>query len=899
VGDNGTQAKVTGPAPILFVSVGPCAEAALRALSETAQDMASPVQGPFGLLALDVASGEMLASHWTWLSDFEIPGSSEVCGLSREVTGSDEQLLVAVSSVVRQLRSSEPVADPASPGRVRMTSYIVIDLSIDDAVPSGLRLMQILRRADQGHDMVVLGLTARTATSGAGPGDLWFERWKQLLTLLQNEPLAEKVYVLDGRNTSGTWLDRREQLQHLAAEFLLHHGVTCRRTLRQTERRRISPKENILNICGSFGVREITTDLAEVTGRIARRLAYEDLADLYQQPLARDRRRQIKDGAQALVEEIEQIYDRAETRERSSADKATTPAGECALRNQDVAQAIEKTLDRVCARDPLVSLCYLLKCLHPRLRCLLTRNRLAQRERTRAAVVSTLRRQDKQTYEPMRVWLARFNTKWTDRFTPAEGSASGGAVSRPPSKAGYGVGLVLFVLGLFSIAGGLFLQERVFALGGGLLALAATVLMVQPTGWDHCTRTRLPEGREVDGIVPAVSYRRRASLLVRGAALALAAVGVASLTWSLWPGPWSSTMASGVGVSAFAALVGLSLLLSSPVAIRPDQVKQREAPGHCGPPLWGWRALGLLCLAGGWVALCLLAAAPARVDTPLQWGCHLGGLICLLAAAVIGLHPRVGSVRLVEHVPSVPEPLTGGISGPGGDADSVREVAAMTQWIGGLNLEPEQCLLRGKAAEKPRNRDVLFDLMATDWDQQLAQAFRKTLKSRSNQSLRDLAFETKAWASCVVGYLQKPTAPSDDLAVLFASQVVRAWMDSLTLKELVGDLQVDLARFDQLVARVTAANWPAPRVEPDMGTSVVAMDKAVWDALAPLIEAEGSTAVIPLDAKTSGDGISILRFVQGLRQGWRGFPALPGQDSTSDRTEPAHAGQAEHHEEPT
>jgi hypothetical protein len=306
--------------------------------------------------------------------------------------------------------------------------------------------------------------------------------------------------------------------------------------------------------------------------------------------------------------------------------------------------------------------------------------------------------------------------------------------------------------------------------------------------------------------------------------------------------------------------------------------------------------VGVLCLAGGWVVLCHFAPVPARVDTPLQWGCHVGGLVCLLAAAVVGLHPRVGSVRLVEHVPSVPEPLTGGISGPAGDADSIREVAAMTQWIGGLNLEPEQCLLRGKAAEKPWNRDVLFDLMATDWDLQLAQAFRKTLKTRSNQSLRDLAFEPKAWASCVVGYLRNPTAPSADLAVLFASQVVRAWVDSLTLKELVSHLEVDFSRFDRVVARVTSANWPAPRVEPDTGTSVVAMDKAVWDALAPLIEAKGNTAVIPLDAKTSGDGISILRFVQGLRQGWRGFPALPGQGGTVDPTESAHAGEVEHHQ---
>jgi len=247
----------------------------------------------------------------------------------------------------------------------------------------------------------------------------------------------------------------------------------------------------------------------------------------------------------------------------------------------------------------------------------------------------------------------------------------------------------------------------------------------------------------------------------------------------------------------------------------------------------------------------------------------------------------------------VPEPFQGGISGPTGSTESIREIAAMTKWIGGLNLEPEQCLLRGKAIETPRKRDVLFDLLATDWDRQLAKAFREALASRSNPSLHDLAFEPKAWASCVAGHLKNPSALSSDLAVLFASQVVRAWIDSQTLKELVSHLEVDFSRFGQAVTRVASANWPAPRVEPDMGASVVAMDKAVWDALAPLIEAEGRTAVIPLDANTSGDGISILRFVQGLRQGWRGFPALPGQDVTPGRTEPIQVGETDAHYEAT
>lgn len=885
LGDKGTQAKVTGPTPILFVSLGPCAENALRALSEMAKGMESPVQGPFGLLSVDPLGGEILASHWTWLSDFEIPASAQACGLSREGADSEEPLPAIVSSLVRQLRSTEPVADPASPGRVRLSSYVVIDLSVDEAVACGLRLMQVLRRADQGHDMVVLGLTARTATSGSEPEDAWFGRWKQLLALLQNEPLAQKLYLLDGRNAIGTWLDRPEQLHHLGAEFLFHHGLACRGALRQTERRRVSPKENILNICGSFGVRRITTDLVEVTERVAQRLAHEDLADLYQQPLSKDNRWHIEQGAQALVDEIQQIYDRTRRTDRSTSGRTTAASGECVLKNEDVAKAIGKTVNHVCAHDPLVSLCYLLKCLHPKLRRLLTRYRLVEREKTRALVAQTLHRQEEQTYAPMRVWLARPDTKWVDRFTPTEGPASRVVVSRPPSKISYRAGLLFFVMGLAGIASGLFFQERAFVLGGGLLALAATVLMVLPTGWTEQTRAKVPEGREATATVPSVSYRRRVSFPARCAAVMLAVTGVAAIVWSLWPGGWSSAMMLSAGLSALAAVVGLGILLSSPVQIRRDQVKEREAPGHLCPPAWNWWVAGLLCLAGAWGILSLCASAPERVDTSIQWGSHLGGIVCLLAAVVLGRRPRAGSVRLMDRVPSVPEPLAGGITGPGADHDSIREVGAITQWIGRLTLEPDECLLRGGAAETSRNHEVLFDLLATDWDRQLAKAFRKALKTRSHQSLHDLGFEPKAWASCVVGQLENPGTPGSDLAVVFASQVVRAWMDSLTPKELISCLDMDANRFSHLVARIVSANWPATRVEPDMSVGVVAMDKILWEALAPSIQAEGACAVIPIGENGSGDGISVLRFVQGLSQGWRGFPALPGQQGASSQAD--------------
>ena len=74
----------------------------------------------------------------------------------------------------------------------------------------------------------------------------------------------------------------------------------------------------------------------------------------------------------------------------------------------------------------------------------------------------------------------------------------------------------------------------------------------------------------------------------------------------------------------------------------------------------------------------------------------------------------------------------------------------MVQWIDRLTLDPRQALLRQGMSDATPGREVLFDLLAADWDRQLAEAFRQTLRSRIGQSLRDLALDPKAWAQCVV-----------------------------------------------------------------------------------------------------------------------------------------------------
>lgn len=875
--ENDNPTKGIGPTPVLFVAVGHRAERTISEFSRMAQTLTVPVQGPFGLLSVDSAARHLTMSHWTWLSDFDVPISEQ------ESDTSDEALSKAIASLTRILQSKEPVADPSRPVRVRTSSYVLIDLSQAQSVDRALHIMPFLRKADPAHDMAVVALTGRTAQSDSELDDVWFEAWSRLTARLQDDLLAQKVYLLDGRTAAGTWFERPEQMDRFCAEFLLQHGITCRGPLRQNERRRSRPQENVLNVCGSFGLRAIRLDKPEVIARTAQRLVHEDLAGLYEEVLSEDRRQHLDEEARTLIERIESIY---EEHWQSRADNDSTSAAasyEMTVRNDAVCDVIGEAVTRACSRAPLASLCHLLKCLEPRLRRLLTRQKLIERQRVRGLAAEALRRRDEQTYQPMRNWLESTEAVWTDRFTPTVETRPQVAVSRPAAKVAWRFGFLFLIVGLLSLAAALFFQERVFALGGVLLSLAAAVLATQPTGWTEHIRTVVPEGHPMDRSVPIVRYRKRPGPWMRGLAVALASVGIVAVAWSLWPDLRTATMALRVAGAALLGVIGVSIILTGPVQVRADQPRRQEAPDHVCPPFWTWRAFGLLCLALGWLILCLRTPGPFETDASLRWICHATGLLFLGMAAILGLKPRVGRVRLIERIPKVPEPLTGGITVAAADSELIREVTAMIQWIDGLTLDPRQGLLRHGMPDATQGREVLFDFIATDWDRQLAQAFRNTLRRRMGQSLRDLALEPRAWAQCIVRHLQDPQTRTSDLGVLFTLEVVKVWVDSLGLADLAACLDPNGEKTAHLLCRSVSPNWPATRIEPDVTSCVVAAGSELWEALATLPWTDGAPVLVRSDWDVRTDTALILQVVQGLTQGWRGYPALPSQARQWDR----------------
>jgi hypothetical protein len=327
-------------------------------------------------------------------------------------------------------------------------------------------------------------------------------------------------------------------------------------------------------------------------------------------------------------------------------------------------------------------------------------------------------------------------------------------------------------------------------------------------------------------------------------------------------------------------------------------------------------------------------------DTIARQLAQLIGSVLIVVGAGLALFPRVGRTVLVDHVAKMPQPLAGGIARPVRERELPRGVAALAAWVNRLVLEPDQCLERFAATDTRQGREgspnamhrvwesgTLFDFVATDWEGQLAQAFRQAVKTRSGKSLKTLALQPVLWAEGITRQLQDPQEggwvsngdplrlgsgsqsrtmaigdpPRCELTSVFALQIVRAWIESHTLAELLSFLNIDLARFGSLVGRLACVHWPTPRVDPDISAGVIAVGKPLWDAMAPLVNKEGKKAgnedgrnippsclrtflssssgasLVLLDWDSRDNRIVVLRAVQGLTQGWRGFPGMPGQ----------------------
>lgn len=869
--------------PVLLVGVGRGAIQTLAELARRAQEVSGTLVGSFGALIIDYSRRQLFLSSCRRLSELEVPRLSDSSHKGRWVDyAGDETVLSSVSSVMRNLRLSHGETTLRPPHRVRICSYLVMDLSDNAVILPTVELVRSLRKVDPSLDITGLALTGRTAESERHPRPLWFDTWNQLLGHLQNEPLLQRLYLIDGCDARNTWLRTSREMQRLGAEFVLHHGFSpCRSYMRNKEKSSTSVKESFLNFCGSFAYRRLYVDRQAITQRVAFRLADDLLVGLREGELDGEWKATVDKKAENLASEIVNICATPNQVDENAIPELSADARGQGSAQYQVNEAVRRMVTQICVRQPVLSFRRFVRSLRDALNRVSIQGLLRERWGTRRRAAAILREQEKETFGPIRQWLAVRGVKWVNQYEPVLQDAPTVLVSRPASTKLYGLGIIVLALGLAGIAAALAWQGRSFAITAGFLVLFGNTVMLLPTGWRTHVRTLVPADDQASLSLPLTAYRRQGPNWSCPAAMLLSVLGLISIVLSLWLPNWLSvpTVKPLVwgAISAVLAGAGFVLLRAGTKTSGSATTEQEEMPGLVGPVRWARYGPGLAFLATAWIILCLQPLTLAHAQRAQQWYGLLTGSAMLIAGVALARWPWVGRAQLSYQLPARPLPL----KLP--DSELVRESGLNPQihricyWCEGFLTD--RCAEGSGCMGSNQQRDgcTALDVLLRDWDKRLATEFSVTLQSQTGSSLTELAEKPEAWAECLVAELTEQSAEWTDETRLFALHGVRTWAEKQGLQDLISCLSPDPELVGSLITGAASPQWPMTRAKPDVDVSILAVGRELWPLAAPLAESQSPYHVVPLDWQDDPCAIVIIHMVQGLAEGWRGFPGMPGQ----------------------
>ena len=459
---DGTRVAVTPSRPVLFASVGDQASRAVAELPAAAADQRIRVSGPIGFVRIDLpaagSAGRVTLSNVAWLP----PAGrlTEKPDDEREVPLEDTNALaLELKSLARRLRVPPCRPIRGTSPRVRVSAYVVLDLSAPDVIDVVLRVAEFLRAADPNVDVTGLALTCCTAETHAGGDEVWVDAWELLVDRLQETNWMQRLYLLDGRDPNGTWLQTMTDMHRLAASFLLQHGLSAHRDRLRRRECEWLLTEDFHMACGAFGCRTLISDPAAVEEAVARVVA-DDLPTPRDGVLPEEQADELDRKADALANRLAGFFQSGPL--MATEASSTTDA--------QVLDTVRGAIEDACTAPPVLRLRWFLSRLMPRLDQLAASSRLADRIHTRYRAAETLRGQQTATYGPVRQWLKLPGASWKGPYDPVPPPPPA-----PPPPSGMPwlvrVGIGLIGLGVLVVLLGL-------GMGGGLVALVAGAALV-------------------------------------------------------------------------------------------------------------------------------------------------------------------------------------------------------------------------------------------------------------------------------------------------------------------------------------------------------------------------------------------------------------------------------------
>jgi len=869
--------------PVLLVGAGPGALATLGRLPQAAEALSVRVAGPFGLIAARGASGRVRTSSCFWLSEIAVPQPGHEAVV--EPDEFDETLFGDACSLLRRLRAEGQVA--AGGARVQIHAYVVMDLAVSGIVPFIVKLIQLVRRADPAIDMTGLALTGRTVETGTGESSAWHDTVAQLVAGLEEAHLLQRLYILDGEDTSQTWLRNPEEMHRIGAEFILHHGLSpYRHHLRRREKTRTSLREVFLGFCGSAMCKRFHWDPSTVAREIAATVAHEtSMEELSQGALSQERCEALEGLVQRLVTDVSVAYQK----EEPPADEGKPQAAALPDADPDkrVLAALEETLKEVCAETPVLSLRWFMSRLRLRLDELTTFSRLRARWDSRHRVARTLQKQIENTYTPIKRWQEQSDVRWQTPFRPSFKETPSAVLSQPVPMDSYFTGIGLAAAGLGLVALGRGFGHSTLMVAGGIAAIWSSLVTALAAGWVRCRRPICLDDQSTETVSDSY-YQLRPSVLQQVSFILFLAGALGCLGWSLW-----TYSAAGVGVkvvllgslAVVCSVTGAVLMFVSAIKTKwPEGTLDEErAPGLMPPRNPVWFAAGLALLTAAWASLC------AMVDL-LQIAFPMGvlgaGLALAWAAVAVIQFPRYGRINLAYtglKKPVPPAPL---------EARSVElphlagQVEKLRSWADRMVAASEPVHCAGLDWNQAGLDDPLPRMFSPHWQSQLAQAFRSDLERQTGKTLEQTIADPANWARSVVESLSETdSVPSNPLYV-FCLSYVRRWLEGKPLERILSQLTIERGRLVSAVSASASPRWPQTRDDPEIDASVIAVGKELWDIIAPFMDPDEPHRFVVVDWREPY-AVAVVRTVQGLSRGWRGYPGLPGQSELMRRGDDA------------
>ena len=881
-----TQSRLVTPdQPILFLAVGPDAVKSVQHLPQVAEKLGVEVTGPFGYVALENPGESPPADQvtlFTCKSVSDLPPADGDVPENLKTAALDEASVVpALLTITRGLRQDHPFRDSASAAKLSLGCYCLIDLSCPGVVSATLALLGAVRKAEPLIDVTGIALTGRTAKSEPVPLDVWSDSLEQLVDKLPRTNgvwLAQRLYILDGQDANERWLQDRQEMHRQAAEFMLHHGASPYRShLRRSEVQQTSMAGSFLHVCGSFACVTLERDQVGIASAVGEELARAHLGDLATGALDKKQMDDLDAEAKSLARRLSKL----------ACSDPTDVADEAK-------QTLQKTLARVCAKEPVLRLQCFLRSLKPCLEQLVAGASLVRRFERRYRAAERMDRERKSVYLPLRSCAGASYATWQNEDDPYSVTYVAGPtvrVTHPASPGWFIAGLAMLCLAVLTVVAPQ--VPWLWSIAAGPLAILGSAVMARPRKWSESERQlyargeRPPRGR-------AVAYRLKpppwavtsaAALAVGAAAAYLAVLRALSVPVASWRGPmeWNLIMPlllCGAGLGIGLVLMAMPGRLPRRASVAGVNEAPEMAPLPFGVTWW----VGAVLAAAGWVALTVLGSGmivPQGVSGRIACGVAM-----LLLVVAVGLvrWPRQANAVLTQQVrarPRRPEPLPTLEEAP---AQLARQIDRILPWC--------ESLLHMAADSRPETQHqwpasqpagCILDIVAHDWRRQLVRAFHADRRDAKRPSLADEAKSGDKWAECLIKELEAPTVGLSHPAVLFATHAAREWWHRRQWAQRVKDLRPDNRALDSFVNRFVAPRWPSPRGEATSDASVIVLPRALCELLSNQVKDAPNHRLYPVDLREQ-EAVTAVRIVQGLEGGWPGGPSL----DKVDRRAPIH-----------